>query len=568
MNAEKTFFKQLVKEYMVPDRLPLIAVSTFLAGYFFGQNGVAVFTLLLPLYFLFIIAGTWINFGAFSMAMAAVGNNETYNAQAYSNLALRTSLTAGFFLSVLALLFFPQILEFLKVPPDLFYLAEPFGKTLAVAGILLVLSCYILQFLKVAGMQKQLKLIYKAMLIINAAVSFLCIKILNFGMEGLAVGMSAATLFCIVFEGKRLYKHFGRNLFAPISEPFSSLKKLLIAGNALAFSKIFSLSQILLFNTICFRLYGVEGVAVFGVLQIAMRLCRIASSMTFQALTPVLLVELGDKNIKAMMSVLKETLRRGVIFGAVIPMIILWGGADWLATKTSLDSAWYALLIDGFHGYSVSLIFGAANAVFIMAFLCLGHNFFSNFLAFLRSFALLLIFLWGIAADNPELLWWCFLFAEFGTFLILVAGIFLLMKTQNYKTPLLLDKKYFRPSAYFVLAHDENSIQSARVEIEKFIEKAASNLSVENIQSKLQEWLKIFDENSPRKKAHLTAVHLCNDGGNFKITLRDNGKRFDYRTCAKNYSAEVGESFSFKYALGLNNIYLTFKLEGRRTDDH
>ena len=68
MTAEKTFFKKLVKEYMVPDRLPLIAVSTFLAGYFFGENGVATFTLMLPLYFLFIIAGTWINFGAFSLS--------------------------------------------------------------------------------------------------------------------------------------------------------------------------------------------------------------------------------------------------------------------------------------------------------------------------------------------------------------------------------------------------------------------------------------------------------------------------------------------------------------------
>ncbi len=561
MNAEKTFFKQLVKEYMVPDRLPLIAISTFLAGYFFGENGLATFTLLLPLYFLFIIAGTWINFGAFSMSMKAVGNNETYNAQAYSNLALRASLTAGIFLSVLVILSFSQILELLKVPPELFYLAEPFGKTLAIAGILLILSCYILQFLKVAGMQKQLKLIYKAMLIINAAVSFFCIKILNFGMEGLALGMSTATLFCIVFEGKRLYKFFGKNLFAPIQEPFTSLRKLLIAGNALGLSKIFSLSQILLFNTICFRFYGVEGVAVFGVLQIAIRLCRIASSMTFQALTPVLLVELGDKNIKAMMSVLKETLRRGLIFGAIIPLVILWGGADWLATKTSLDAAWYALLIDGFHGYSVSLIFGTVNAVFIMAFLCLEHNFFSNFLAFLRSFALLLIFLWGIAADNPALLWWCFLFAEGVTFLILAAGIFFLTKTQNYKTPLLLDKKYFCPSAYFVLTRAENSIQSARVEIEKFIEKSAANFPADKIQEKLQQWLKIFDENSPRQKAHLTAVHLCKDGDNLRITLRDNGKRFDYRIYSKKYSAEVGENFSFKYALGLNNIYLTFNLQ-------
>ena len=140
------------------------------------------------------------------------------------------------------IIFFQEILTLLKVPPELWNLAEPFGKTLAGVGVLLVLSCYVLQFLKVAGMQKQLKLIYKVMLAINAGVTFCCIKFLNFGAEGLALGMGAATLFCIIFEGKRLYKFFGMNLIAPIKEPFYFLRKLLKAGNALALSKIFSLS--------------------------------------------------------------------------------------------------------------------------------------------------------------------------------------------------------------------------------------------------------------------------------------------------------------------------------------
>ena len=566
MTAEKTFFKKLVKEYMVPDRLPLIAVSTFLAGYFFGENGVATFTLMLPLYFLFIIAGTWINFGAFSLSMEAIGKDETFNAQAYAHLALRTSVLAGIFISVLVFIFFEPLLDWLKITPELLNLAEPFGKTLAAMGIFLVLSCYILQFLKVAGMQKQLKLIYKAMLIINAAVCFLCIKFLNFGMEGIAIGMGAATLFCIAFEGKRLYKFFGRNLLAQIQEPFSLLQKLLKAGNALALSKIFSLSQILLFNTICYRFYGVEGVAVFGVLQIAIRLCRIASSMTFQALTPVLMIELGDKNIKAMMAVLKETIRRGLVFAAFVPMAILWFGADWLATKTSLDSAWYPILIEGFHFYSLSLILAVINAVFLVAFLALGHNLFSNLIAFLRSCALLLVFLWGIAADQPDLLWYCFIFAEGGAFLFLLAGIFFLMKTKNYKTPLLLETKVFRPSIYFVLSREENSLQSVQEKISAFLENNASNFSTDKIQEKLQEWLKIFDENSPRKKAHLTAVHLYKDGDNLKMTLRDNGKRFNYNEYLKNYSTTTAEKISFKYALGLNNIYLNFNLEGRSND--
>jgi hypothetical protein len=136
--------------------------------------------------------------------------------------------------------------------------------------------------------------------------------------------------------------------------------------------------------------------------------------------------------------------------------------------------------------------------------------------------------------------------------------MFFLQKVKGYKTPLLLDAKIFRPSEYFVLTHDENSIQSAREKISAFVEKNKLNFSADEIQNKLQSWLKIFDEYSPRKKAHLTAVHLYKDGNDFKMTLRDNGKRFNYNSCLEKYSADANEKIKFKYALGLNNIYLTF----------
>ena len=87
-------------------------------------------------------------------------------------------------------------------------------------------------------------------------------------------------------------------------------------------------------------------------------------------------------------------------------------------------------------------------------------------------------------------------------------------------------------------------------------------MSAENIKSKLQEWLKIFDEYSPRNKAHLTAVYLYKDGNDLKITLRDNGKRFNYNQILQDYPDS--EKFSFKYALGLNNIY--FVKEGEKNE--
>ena len=120
MSPEKKYMDKLFKEYMLPDRFPLIAVSTFLAGYFFGEDGLAAFSFMLPIYFLFIVAGFGINFGAFSLAVDAVSKSQSEVAQKYSTAALKLSIAVGLILAVAVNVFFWQIVEFEHVPPNLY----------------------------------------------------------------------------------------------------------------------------------------------------------------------------------------------------------------------------------------------------------------------------------------------------------------------------------------------------------------------------------------------------------------------------------------------------------------
>lgn len=536
MTTEKSFIKKIFSEYMLPDRFPLIFVNTFLAGYFFGEDGLCVFSLLLPIYYLFIVVGTWINFGAFSMTIRSVGEDAGEIARSYSKLALMSSLAVGAILFVALQIFLDPILDILSVPPELRAMATIYGRTLIAVGFLLIVSTYILQFLKIASMQRQLKLIYKVMLALSAAVSYVCIKFLNFGLEGLAVGMSAALIFCMIFEGRRLHKHFGKNLFAPVREPLQSMRRLLYASSAMALSKLLSLSQIFLFNTACFKIYGASGVAVFATLLMAIRVCRTASAMTLQAITPMLSVELGDHNIKAMMLTLKEAIRRGLTFAGLLPIVILWFGATWFAAKTSLTPQWQEVLAYGFQVYALSLIFAAVNAIFLTALLAMRHEIFANVLAVLRSFALLVLFIiW-----QPHHIWWSFLFAEAVTFVILIAGIFILQKFKGYRTPLLLETGIFRPSCYTVFDFAEQSW--ATDTLEKFLER--QKINSRQILAELQNWRQCFEKNTPQAKKHYLAVHLYTDEKFLHMTLRDNGKRMPR-----------SENCAVKYALGLNSIF-------------
>ena len=536
MKAEQSFTKKVFEKYMLPDKFPLVAINTFIAGYFFGEEGLGIFAFLLPIYYLFVVIGTWVNFGAFTLTMRSIGQDEGEVARGYSKLALTFSIAVGAILFLTLQIFFPQMLELLGMPAELFDKAEKCGRILLTVGLIIVPTCYAVQFLKIVGMQLRLKPVFQTMMILDAAVSCCCVKFLGFGLEGIAIGIGSSILFCLAFSFRLLHKNFGKNLFAPIREPIERLKKLLYAGSPMALSKFLSLSQIFLFNTICFKLYGTPGVAIFSAVLMAIRICRTPLSMSIQAITPMFLIELGDHNIKAIMLTLKETIRRGLTFAGLLPTLPLFFGASWFASKSDLDPIWHGIMADAFQAYALSIIFAVINSIFLTALLTLEHEIFANVLAVLRSFLLLAIFL----AWQPEYLWWSFLFAEAVTFLILIAGIFFLQKFKGYRTPVLLEEKVFRPSCYEVFDYKEKNWATDK--LEAFLEQR--KISARAALEELQNWRRRFEENTPNGKKHYLAVHLHTDEKFLYMTLRDNGNRIE-RTQP-----------NIKYALGLNNIYL------------
>ncbi|MBR2773559.1 MAG: hypothetical protein IKD73_01050 [Selenomonadaceae bacterium] len=531
MSPEKKYMDKLFKEYMLPDRFPLIAVSTFLSGYFFGEDGLAAFSFMLPIYFLFIVAGFGINFGAFSLAVEAVSKSQSEVAQKYSTAALKLSIAVGLILAVVVNVFFWLLVEFEHVPPNLYPLVESYGRTLAICGFFLVISVYLLQFLKLIGLQSRLRKIYKVMLILNAAIIFLCVKVLDMGMEAIAVGMITAAIFCLLSEGRQLHMRLGKNLFAPVKFSEIPIGRILRAGSAVTLSKIFSLSQIVLYNFYTLHAFGLKGVAVFASLQIAIRICRTASGMTLQGITPILTIELGDKNLPAMKLLLKTALRRGLIF-AILPMIILLVGASYFTE--SLET------VEALRIYSLSLIPAAINAIMLTALLAVGHVMFSNLLAFLRSFALLIIFLAGAYTWQADLVWWSFLFAELVTLAVLIIGVKILQRKGT-----LLPK--MPPSNFFVINRQLN--------LEEQLPKGLQ----ENVAKILSEWVALNQKFNDRKKDNFTAVQIRTDDEKILLTLRSNGKLFDYRKYFSENPREdllrLVDAWKFKFVLGLNNFY-------------
>jgi len=549
MHTEQKYIQNLYKNYMFPpDRIPLIVSNTILAGYFFSESGLAVVSLFMPIYFLFETLGFWINYGGLIKTLEEISEGQTLRARSYSKLSLTLSIIVGIIVAILVLFFFDNLLKILEVPESLKILAQDYGKALVVAGILLILCSYTWQFVKVIGLQKRVKRIYVLIMVVDVLGCVISEKIFALGIISLVIGMILAEIFILAFSGVLLHKNFKENLFADIKEPFNSTLNLIYAGSSLSAGKFYSLFQVFLFNVFFLHFYGETGVAVFAVLQVAIRICRLHSQVTWQPLPPLFAMGFGDKNISSLLLIFKTALQRAVIF-AVLPAIVIYFGADFLASQSSLNPDSYDFAAEALSIYSLSVVLAAVNSIFITLYLSTEHKILSNVAEFARSIVAIIIFLKFAAHEQ---VFWSFLFAEVVAAVILFAGTILIKKFGNFKTILLLGEEFFKPSL-FIVADRKIGITSEQSE------KLKTFLTPETLKF-LSDWLTLLKKFSDTGKNDFLAVHIFREDDRLRLTLRGTGNVFDYSSnpdaisLIKSYVAI--EKYKFNSTLGTNNLYL------------
>ena len=161
------------------------------------------------------------------------------------------------------------------------------------------------------------------------------------------------------------------NLFAEIQDLLNSTLNLIYEGNSPSAGKFYSLFQVFLFNLFFLHFFS-------------------------------------DKNISSMFLIFKIALQRAVIF-AVLPAVVIYFGADFLAAQSSLSPDSYTFAAQALSIYALSVVLAAINSIFITLYLSTEHKIISNVAEFMRSIVAIIIFLKFAAHED---VFWSFLFAE------------------------------------------------------------------------------------------------------------------------------------------------------------
>lgn len=380
--------KAVFKRYIIPARLPLFTINMLLAGHYLGAEAMNVLTLLLPIYLLFNILGTWINVGAFTQVMRAVSEDRPQDARSFSTLAIVWTAAASLVVSLLLLSMWQPFLSLLGVTAQLKSAADSYGRILAVGGIFIAFFQYPFQFLKLAGLQRVNIPLFIAVSILDAALGWLLLEFLGMQLAGLALAAIVALALIGLGGFIVLRRAHRQHLLGRIQNFTASSRLIFSSGSALALSKAYELVQITCLNSFIFYLLGADGLVIFAVVLSLLHISGILFSLVVQPVTPLAGYYYGQRDRLNLVAVLKLSLQKACLFGA-LPTVTLLFFHEQVACLSGVPDELLGMAGAALLYLAAAFIPMGLNVVLMAYYATTGKYWLANGIAIVRSIVLM-----------------------------------------------------------------------------------------------------------------------------------------------------------------------------------
>lgn len=423
--------------------LPSIAMMIFSSIYgivdgFFVSNyvGKMAFTAVNLIYpFLIILGSIGFMFGTGGAALISktMGEKNIKKAKETFSLIIFTSVVLGIILSILGIIFLPQIASLLGAKDEVLTDCILYGKI-----ILISLPFYILQYefqclFSTAGKPKFGLIVTVISGMCNIIFDYLLVAVFSLGLFGAAI----ATMISQVVGGViPLIYFFGKNKsllhFVKFKFDIKSLLKVCSNGSSEFLSNVSSSLISILYNLQLLKYAGENGVAAYGVLMYV--------SMIFQAIfigysigvSPIVGYHYGAKNTSELKNVFMKSMI--VIFITAIIMFICGELLSEPISRifVSYDDELLQITKNAFRIFSFSFLLSGMSIYGSSFFTSLNNGLISALISFLRTvvFQASAVMILPIFSKLNGI-WLSIVVAELMSFIITFS--FLIMKRKKYQ---------------------------------------------------------------------------------------------------------------------------------------
>ena len=356
--VRNTFFRFLWPTLASALTLSVLSMTDLMiAGNMVGEQGLAVVSLSIPLIFVVNLIKHFLGMGGAVVFSSKLGEGDFPECSRIFTLSTVGALVLSGSVSLLGLMFLPQVLVLLGVPPELTEIASQYIGILLAGMPFLVLSPVLVIFLRNDSKQNYAMICVISSAVLNVILSVTACK-MGLGMLGIGGATVVCEILSCVFSGVVLLR--GRRPYGLARHFFSwkRLGRILALGTPVA---LICLCQIFLTIIINRFLSAQAGAEAYGVVKYMINLLFDLYGGVMGALQPMLGIYYGERE--------KKNIRLSAHYGFQTVMIMALGCCLMLTLGGSLICdifgmtepairalTVHALRITGFYAFSAGVV--------------------------------------------------------------------------------------------------------------------------------------------------------------------------------------------------------------------
>ncbi len=298
-------------------------IDNIIVGRTLGSEALGAMGIVGPVTLIFSAIGNICSTGGSTRAAQALGRGERDKVCQIFTISVMFVLIAGGIITVLGMLFAPQIAVILGAEGALLEPSSQYLYGYFLGAIPTILLSVIMNFIRIDGSPKLPLICIAVMTIANIILDILMIYVFKQGMFGMALATTISYCLAVVTAILHFFKKASTLKFVKPTNPFVEFSQTFATGFPTAISRISDTAKVMLLNNMMVAFVSVAAVTALNVRTQANNLLGGVVLGIGQASIPTVGMFFGEEDKTAIKDTLKTTFRFGLTLICVLAVILL-----------------------------------------------------------------------------------------------------------------------------------------------------------------------------------------------------------------------------------------------------
>ena len=537
LRSNDVFISETFRKFLFPTILSLLGgticnfSSGIIVGNILGKQGLAVMSIVTPVFFVFTTLGSLFGVGGAALAAIRVGREDMDGVNRLFTLTLTLIVAVGFLVSALGIILLEPLLTILGAQGQIRDLAREYCLYF-IPGAWTTMLLYIpLNFFRITGKPGMGARMFGVMAVSNIGLTLYFMLSLDMGMKGVALGTVLGTTIALLYSLTGFLKKDSPLRLSGFISELHTIPTLIVTGSPMALTNLLNILRTLFYNRILILLLGVGGVTVFSVIASVNTFTLAILSGVSQTLVPLTGVFYGERDTQSVRLVMKTAIRWGTSLAAVaaLAVVLLWKPICLmfgLNDSSLFNEARFALIMFG-----LSLIPAMISNLYQFHYMTIRVVWLANTISICRCLALPAVFSILVSLMNPHGVWTGLLLGEIFTVPVFLLSTKIYGRKKELTSALLLDEREEAEGRViaFSVANTVDAVMEASQKISEFCEtneldakrSMLISLSIEEL------LLSIIDHAFTEGESNSIDIRLFVTDEDVIMRIRNGGREFD-----------------------------------------